>query len=82
MIDSKISCERLTRDQCDVGDWVDADNIPEWKQSAYEQAFHPETIDISPEMGAIGGMVPSVDSEVWHFVPVMNGSKPTWQRSR
>jgi hypothetical protein len=74
--------ERLTRDECLVGDWVDALHVPEWREALTEQTFRPErSIVISPQLGRYGGVAPAGHPQEWRFVRDHLDAKPVWRRT-
>jgi len=80
MIPSEPTQERLTRGECNIGDWVDATYIPDWKGKENEQNFRPESVVISPEHESIGGPVAAVHPVAWRFKPLLAGDRKMWRR--
>jgi len=70
---------RIGREDCEVGDWVDAATIPEWSPELPSHVFRRAQISISPEDGGMGGMLPE-NFEEWIFVAGRRESKLAWIR--
>jgi hypothetical protein len=74
-----IGRRRLGREDCEVGDWVDAATAPEWSEELPSHVFHRAQISISPEDGGMGGMLPD-HSEKWIFVGERRENQHVWVR--
>jgi len=74
-----IGQHRLGREDCEIGDWVDAAAIPEWSPELPSHIFRRPQISISPEDGGMGGMLPE-NFEEWIFVNGRRGSQLVWIR--
>ena len=74
------SLRRLTRNDCQPGDWVEAALIPEWTGLEGRQAFTPDMVSISPEQGRLGGVLAAPTSRSWEFESRSDGDKRYWIR--
>ena len=70
---------RIAREDCEVGDWVDAATAPEWSTELPSHAFRSSQISISPVEGGMGGMLPD-QVEEWIFVAERRGTQLIWVR--
>ncbi len=70
---------RIAREECEVGDWVEAALIPEWSAESPSHVFRRARISISPENGSMGGMLPD-QLEEWTFVAGRRGTQFVWVR--
>jgi hypothetical protein len=71
---------RIAREDCEVGDWVNASAIPEWSAELPSHVFRRGQISISPEDGGMGGMLPD-QFEEWSFVAERRGAEFVWVRA-
>ena len=74
-----IGQRRIAREDCEVGDWVDAIVAPEWSSDLSSHVFRREQISISPVSGSMGGILPE-QSEEWTFVPDTRADVLVWVR--
>jgi hypothetical protein len=70
---------RIAREDCEVGDWVDAATSPEWTEEVPSHVFRRSQISISPVDGGMGGMQPD-QLEEWIFVAERRGAQLIWVR--
>jgi hypothetical protein len=70
---------RIAREDCEVGDWVDAATIPEWSADLPSHVFRRPQISISPVDGGMGGMLPD-QLEEWIFVAGRLATQLIWLR--
>ena len=74
-----VGQRRIAREDCEVGDWLEATAIPEWSDQLTSHVFRRPKISISPLEGDIGGMLPDQFEESI-FVAERRGSKLVWVR--
>jgi hypothetical protein len=74
-----IGQRRIAREDCEVGDWVDAATIPEWSAELQPHVFRRPKISISPVEGDMGGMLPDQFEESF-FVAERRGDRLSWVR--
>lgn len=82
MISERTGRERQRRGECQVGDWVAADRVAEWTLDGSPRGYRPQSVVISPEAGAIGGIVPAPRPDHWTFMPSVETCGPAWRRER
>ncbi|RYD57789.1 MAG: hypothetical protein EOP83_20975 [Verrucomicrobiaceae bacterium] len=70
---------RIAREDCEVGDWVEAIIAPEWLQQQPSHVFRREQISISPVEGGMGGILPD-QSEEWTFIADHRSGGLVWVR--
>ena len=70
---------RIAREDCEVGDWVDAIIAPEWSSDLSSHVFRREEISISPVEGGMGGILPD-QSAKWTFIPDNRAEGLVWVR--
>ncbi|MEK7952393.1 hypothetical protein [Luteolibacter soli] len=74
-----VGQHRIAREDCEVGDWVDALTAPEWSAQRASHVFRRAEISISPVDGGIGGILPD-QSEEWTFIPGHRETGLVWIR--
>jgi hypothetical protein len=74
------SLRRITREDCNPGDWIEASLVPEWKGTAGRHTFTPSGISISPELGRLGGVLAEAGGDAWEFESRTDGAEPYWVR--
>jgi hypothetical protein len=74
-----IGQRRIAREDCEVGDWVDAVTIPEWSPGLSSHVFRRPKISIAPMEGDMGGMLTD-QLEEWTFIAERRGSELAWVR--
>ena len=74
-----IGQRRIAREDCEVGDWVDAIVAPEWSADLSPHVFRREQISISPVEGGMGGILPDQSVE-WTFIPENRPEGLVWVR--
>jgi hypothetical protein len=78
-IPNTIGQRRIAREDCEVGDWVDAIIAPEWLEQQSSYMFRRKQISISPVDGSMGGVLPE-QYEEWTFVADRRSNGLTWVR--
>jgi hypothetical protein len=73
---------RLAREECAVGDWVEAADVPGWSQDVGSHDFLRERISISPWEGEKGGIVLSAKPDRWTFGARHFGGQLVWMREQ
>jgi hypothetical protein len=73
---------RSAREDCEIGDWVDADDVRDWSQSATSHGFQRAAISISPGGGDLGSFMLSSRPQRWNFVARHRGGRLVWVRDR
>ncbi|WP_035609102.1 hypothetical protein [Haloferula sp. BvORR071] len=76
-----IESLQLAREDCRIGDWVEAITVPEWREEIEPQKFSSGAIDISPGSEDFGGMSPASRPETWIFEPDELNGKRIWRRT-
>jgi hypothetical protein len=74
------SLRRITRDDCQSGDWVESALVPEWAGLEGRQTFTPVAVSISPEEGRLGGVLAAPASRSWEFEARTEGDQRYWIR--
>lgn len=74
-----IGQRRIAREECEIGDWVDAALVPEWSAEVPSHVFRRAQVSISPAEGGIGGILPD-QSEECLFVVHHLGTGLVWVR--
>ncbi|MCW1885951.1 hypothetical protein OKA04_14525 [Luteolibacter flavescens] len=77
---SNGSC-RIAREDCEVGDWIEASHVPEWSTGKLSHVFRRERITISPQEGDMGGMIPARPQE-WTFLADRINGRLVWVREQ
>lgn len=77
---AEIESQQIAREDCRVGDWVEEQLIPEWREEIEPQTFMSGAIDISPGSQDFGGMSPASKPEVWTFAPEEMEGARVWRR--
>ena len=70
---------RIAREDCEVGDWVNAAAIPEWSAELPSHVFRRPKVSISPVEGDIGGILPDQFEEST-FVAERRADRLIWVR--
>ncbi len=80
MSTTDIESRQIAREDCRVGDWVEGQVVPEWREEIEPQTFSPGAIDFAPGEDDFGGMSPATKPDLWTFAPEeMNGTR-VWRR--
>lgn len=74
-----IGQHRIAREDCEIGDWVDAIVAPEWSVDLSPHTFRRAQNSISPVNGSMGGILPD-QSEKWSFVAEPRSVGLAWVR--
>jgi len=74
-----IGQRRIAREDCEVGDWVEAATIPEWSADLSSHVFRRPKISISPVEGDMGGILPDQFQESV-FIAERRGPQLVWLR--
>lgn len=74
--------ERTAREDCQVGEWIDADLVPEWSGLDGPREYLPERVTFSPEEGRLGGMTSEPSGNPWVFEPGSEENRRVWVRRR
>ena len=73
---------RIAREECAVGDWVDAADVPDWAPEMPSHFYFHGRVSISPSQGDLGAVVLSAKPERWLFVARHRDGRPAWIRER
>jgi hypothetical protein len=74
-----IGQRRIAREDCEIGDWVEATLVPEWSAEQSSYVFRRAEISISPVDGGMGGILPDQSQECI-FVAEDLGNGLVWVR--
>lgn len=77
-----VTSRQLDRGDCRIGDWVRAEDIPEWTNEGGPRRYTPGSVVISPEAGVIGGIVPADHPVQWVFAPAELDGRLVWRREQ
>ena len=77
---AEVVSRQLDRGDCRIGDWVRGKDVPEWIDEGGPRRYTPGSVVISPEAGAIGGIVPAQHPVQWVFSPVQIEGELAWRR--